>query len=83
VRREAARPSTYTAGFKADALFVPGLGDSAIQMRSWPLFKQAVQACTDCQSPVFLEVAGSHDALFMSFEAREAFNRFIDQRRGR
>jgi hypothetical protein len=52
-------------------------------MRSWPLFKQSVQACTDCQRPVFLEVAGGHDALFMSFEAREAFNQFIDQRRSR
>jgi hypothetical protein len=74
---------SFTAGFKADALFVQGVGDSAIQMRSWPLFKQAVQACTDCQRPVFLEVAGGHDALFMSFEAREAFNQFIDQRRSR
>lgn len=74
---------SFTAGFKADALFVQGVGDSAIQMRSWPLFKQAVQACTDCQRPVFLEVAGGHDALFISFEAREAFNQFIDQRRSR
>lgn len=74
---------SFTAGFKADALFVQGLGDGAIQMRSWPLFKQAVQTCTDCQRPVFLEVAGGHDALFMSFEAREAFNQFLDQRRSR
>jgi hypothetical protein len=74
---------SFTAGFKADALFVQGLGDGAIQMRSWPLFKQAVQACADCQRPVFLEVAGGHDALFISFEAREAFNQFIDQRRSR
>jgi hypothetical protein len=74
---------SFTAAFKADALFVQGLGDSAIQMRSWPLFRQAVQGCTDCQRPVFLEVAGGHDALFMSVEAREAFNQFIDQRRSR
>jgi hypothetical protein len=74
---------SFTAGFKADALFVQGLDDSAIQMRSWPLFKQAVQACTSCQRPVFFEVAGGHNALFMSFEAREAFNQFIDQRRSR
>jgi len=72
---------SFTAGFKTDALFVQGLGDSPIQMRSWPLFKQAVQNCTNCQRPVFLEVAGGHDALFMSVEAREAFNQFIDQRR--
>jgi hypothetical protein len=74
---------SFTAGFKADVLFVQGLGDSGIQMRSWPLFKQAVQACTNCQQSTFLEVAGGHDALFMSFEAREVFNQFIDQRRSR
>lgn len=72
---------SYTEGFKADALFVQGLGDTAIQMRSWPLFKEAVKTCANCQQPVFLEVAGGHDALFTSFEAREAFNQFIDQRR--
>jgi hypothetical protein len=74
---------SFTEDFKTDALFVQGLDDSAIQMRSWPLFKQAVQTCTSCQRPVFLEVAGGHNALFMSFEAREAFNQFIDQRRSR
>jgi len=72
---------SYTEGFKADTLFVQGLGDTDIQMRSWPLLKQAVQTCTNCQRSVFLEVAGGHDALFTSFAAREAFNQFIDQRR--
>jgi len=72
---------SYTEGFKADSLFVQGLGDTEIQMRSWPLLKQAVQTCTTCQRPVFLEVAGGHDALFSSSTAREAFNQFIDQRR--
>jgi hypothetical protein len=72
---------SFTEGFKADTLYVQGLDDSAIQMRSWPLFRQAVQACKNCQRPVFLDVAGGHDALFTSFAAREAFNQFIDQRR--
>ena len=72
---------SFTEGFKADTLFVQGVDDSPIQMRSWPLFRQAVQACTNCQRPVFLEVAGAHEALFTSFEAREAFNQFIDRRR--
>jgi hypothetical protein len=72
---------SFTAGFKADVLFVQGRDDSAIQMRSWPLFKQAVQACLTCQRPVFLDVAGGHEALFVNFEAREAFNQFIDRRR--
>jgi hypothetical protein len=74
---------SYTQGFRADALFVQGLDDGAIQMRSWPLFRQAVQSCTSCQQPAFLEVAGGHDALFRNAEAREAFNQFIDQRRSR
>ena len=73
---------SFTGGFKADVLFVQGLDDSPIQMRSWPLFKKAVQNCTNCRQDAFLEVTGApHEALFLSVEAREAFNQFIDQRR--
>ncbi|MFN7856123.1 MAG: alpha/beta hydrolase family protein [Acidovorax sp.] len=72
---------SFTEGFKADVLFVQGRDDDPIQMRSWPLFKQAVQTCTNCQQRVFLDVAGAHTALFGSIEAREAFNQFIDRRR--
>jgi len=51
-------------------------------MRSWPLFRQALDACTSCQRNLVLEIPGGpHEALFMSAEAREAFNRFLDQRR--
>jgi hypothetical protein len=74
---------SFTQGFKADALFVQGQDDGVIQMRSWPLFRQAVQTCTNCQQPVVLEVAGGHEALFRSVEARAAFNQFLDQRRVR
>jgi hypothetical protein len=74
---------SFTQGFKADALFVQGQDDGVIQMRSWPLFRQAVQTCTNCQQPVFLEVAAGHEALFRSVEARAAFNQFLDQRRVR
>ena len=74
---------SFTQGFKADALFVQGQDDGVIQMRSWPLFRQAVQTCTNCQQPVFLEIAGGHEALFRSVEARAAFNQFLDQRRVR
>lgn len=72
---------SFTEGFKADVLFVQGQEDSPIQMRSWPLFRQAVQTCANCQQRAFLEVAGAHTALFVSSEAREAFNQFIDRRR--
>jgi len=73
---------SFTSGFRADALFVQGLADTAIQMRSWPLFRQALDACTSCQRNSVFEIpGGAHEALFTSVEAREAFNRFLDQRR--
>jgi hypothetical protein len=73
---------SFTSGLLADELFVQGLADAAIQMRSWPLFRQALDACTSCQRNFVLEIPGGpHEALFMSAEAREAFNRFLDQRR--
>ncbi|MEY3287707.1 MAG: hypothetical protein RL500_2437 [Pseudomonadota bacterium] len=72
---------SFTEGFKADVLFVQGQDDSPIQMRSWPIFKQAVQTCTNCQQRTLLEVPGAHTALFVSSEARDAFNQFIDRRR--
>jgi hypothetical protein len=61
---------------------VQGLDDGAIQMRSWPLFKEALTACTSCQRPVVFEIpGGAHEALFTSAAARGAFNLFLDERR--
>jgi hypothetical protein len=71
----------FTNGFKADILFVQGLEDSPIQMYSWPLFKQQVEDCTNCQNTEFLELNGmGHSSLFHSHLAKEAFNRFINAR---
>jgi hypothetical protein len=69
----------FTNGFKSDILFVQGLDDMAIQMYSWPTFKQDVLNCTNCQDRQFVEVAGAgHGALFESQSAKTAFNNFID-----
>ena len=71
----------FTDGFKSDILFVQGLEDSPIQMYSWPVFKEEVINCTNCQNSQFLEVSGfGHTALFNSSEAKVAFNNFISSR---
>jgi len=71
----------FTSGYKSDILFVQGLEDSPIQMHSWPVFKQQVTDCTNCQGASFLELPEyGHQALFHSSEAREVFNDFINKR---
>lgn len=71
----------FTAPFKSDILFVQGLEDSPIQMYSWPTFKQAVNACTDCRVRQFLEIPGyGHNSLFQAPIGQTEFNRFIQER---
>jgi hypothetical protein len=71
----------FTNGFKSDILFVQGLEDMAIQMHSWPTFKQEVLNCTNCQNTQFVEVAGAgHGALFMNATAKTELNTFINSR---
>jgi hypothetical protein len=68
----------FTKGFKSDILFVQGLNDAAIQLYSWPTFKQDVFNCTSCQNSQFVEIAGGeHGALFESPTAKTEFNNFI------
>ncbi len=70
----------FTQGHRADLLVVQGMADSPIQMRSWPIFKADLEACEDCQRREFVELPGlEHPALFMSAEARAAFNAFLDR----
>ncbi len=72
----------FTDGFKSDILFIQGLNDKPIQMHSWPIFKQAVLDCTNCQDRQFVEVTGAgHAALFISQSAKIEFNNFINSRR--
>ncbi|MBM3433076.1 MAG: hypothetical protein FJX92_08800 [Bacteroidetes bacterium] len=73
--------SNFTSPFKSDILFVQGLEDSPIQLYSWPTFKQAVNACTDCRERQFLEIPGyGHNSLFQSPIGQTEFNRFIQAR---
>ena len=71
----------FTNGFKSDILFIQGLNDSPIQMYSWPIFKQEVISCTNCQTSQFVEISGGHNALFVSSLntlAKAEFNNFIN-----
>jgi hypothetical protein len=71
----------FTNGFKSEILFIQGMNDSPIQMYSWPLFKQQIEDCSDCQRSQFLELSGlGHTALFNSSEAKLEFNNFINTR---
>lgn len=70
----------FTNGFKSDILFIQGLNDGPIHMHSWPIFKQQVENCTDCQNIQFLELSGfGHTALFQSVDAKIEFNNFINR----
>lgn len=72
----------YTSGYKADIFFVQGMTDSPIQLASWPLFTQNINACANCKQVQILELEGlPHQALFMSAEGKAAFNSFVEQRR--
>lgn len=73
---------SFTSGYQSDILFVQGLNDGPIQMRSWPLLQQRLSTCTDCQQVIFLPIQGAgHDALFSSPQGQAALNTFINNRR--
>jgi hypothetical protein len=69
----------FTSGFKADMLFIQGLDDMAIQMYSWPKFKEYILNCNNCKNSNFVEIDGEgHTALFESQKAKSEFNNFIN-----
>lgn len=71
----------HVDGQKAEILFVQGLGDSPIQLHSWPLFREDLRRCGDCGPIRFLELPGlGHTALFNSPVARTEFNAFLNRR---
>ncbi|TVR75882.1 MAG: hypothetical protein EA412_14700 [Chitinophagaceae bacterium] len=71
----------YTSGHKSDILFIQGLNDSPIQMHSWPLFREELLNCNNCQSVQFVELQGfGHNALFSNSQAKTEFNNFINSR---
>lgn len=71
----------FTEGHLSDILFVQGMEDSPIQMRGWPLLRQALDSCTNCSPMEFTEIPGmGHQALFTSTDAKAIFNDFIRSR---
>lgn len=69
----------FKNGFKSDILFVQGLADSAIQLHSWPTFKNDILKCNNCLNTQFVEIKGAgHTALFESKKAKSEFNNFIN-----
>lgn len=71
----------FTSGFKSDILFVQGLNDAPIQMYSWPVFKQMLGNCQNCRQIRYVEITGGeHNALFVSPQAKQEFNAFINSR---
>jgi len=71
----------FTEGLLSDILFVQGMLDSPVQMYSWPIFRQQLEDCANCQGIQFLELTGfGHNALFNSAQARKVFNEFINLR---
>jgi acetyl esterase/lipase len=71
----------FTDGFKADILFVQGLADSPVQLRTWPTFVQAVKACSRCEDVQVLELPGlGHESIFNSAAARTEVGSFLDRR---
>jgi hypothetical protein len=72
---------SFTNNHKSDILFVQGLQDSPIQMYSWSIFKQNMEACSDCKERIFVEVPNmGHTSLFNSNLAQNAYNQFIEER---
>jgi hypothetical protein len=66
---------------RSDLIVLQGLEDAAVQLRSWPRFREQLEACGACRDVTFLEVAGlGHGAMFQSAEARAAVNAFLERR---
>jgi poly(3-hydroxybutyrate) depolymerase len=71
----------FTDGFKADILFVQGLADSPVQLRTWPAFAQAVKGCSRCEDVQVLELPGlGHESIFNSTTAKAEVQSFLDRR---
>lgn len=72
---------SFVTNHRSDILFIQGLSDSPIQMRSWGRFRQLIERCPTCQGRAFVEVEGfGHDALVRSAQARAAINDFLRRR---
>jgi len=69
----------FTSGYKSPFLIVQGMEDAAIQLHSWPIFKEEINRCSDCSSIEAVEASQvGHPGLFESSMAIEAFNNFVE-----
>ena len=69
----------FTSGYRAPYFLVQGMEDAAIQLHSWPTFKEAINNCSDCASIQIVEAPEvGHPGLFESEMAAEAFRAFIE-----
>jgi hypothetical protein len=72
----------FTNGFKSDIIFFQGLSDTPIQLYTWPIFKQDILSCSNCQNSRFIEITGGgHGSLFESPIGKSEFNNFINSRK--
>jgi hypothetical protein len=55
---------THLSGFKSRILFTQGMGDSKIQLTSWPILKEKTKTCSNCAEVQIQELEGQHGALF-------------------
>ena len=68
----------FTSGHTSPLLLVQGMADAAIQLHSWPAFKEQMLNCTDCASVQVIEAPGAgHPALFQHQMAIDALNDFV------
>jgi hypothetical protein len=69
----------FTSGYKSPFFVVQGMEDAPIQLHSWPIFKEAINRCSDCSSIEIVEAPQvGHSGLFESSMATEAFNGFVE-----
>jgi len=70
---------SFTSGYKSPFFVVQGMEDAAIQLHSWPIFKEEINRCSDCSSIEVVEAPQvGHPGLFESSMAIEAFNNFVE-----
>ena len=69
----------FTTGHRSPIIFVQGMQDADVQLYSWPIFKEQMSQCEDCQEMRAIEIEeAGHGALFESIAAQEQIKIFID-----
>lgn len=67
----------HLRGLKSRILFTQGMSDSQIQLRSWPILKDKIAACTGCAQTQIEELDGYHGALFANPKGRDLVKAFF------